>query len=116
MTSMSNSDADRYSKVRRDRQASLDAILQSKSRNKIVVAGPGTGKTFLFKQILKGKKSALTLTFVNSLVGDLSLELCGMSDVKTLHGFARGIMGKAMGSARVYPKLSMVIAEDAVRV
>lgn len=113
MTSMSNSDADRYSKARRDRQASLDAILQSKSRNKIVVAGPGTGKTFLFKQILKGKKSALTLTFVNSLVGDLSLELCGMSDVKTLHGFARGIMGKAMGSARVYPKLSMVIAEDA---
>ena len=36
-----------------------------------------------------------------------------MSEVKTLHGFARGIMGKATGSARVYPKLSIVIAEDA---
>ena len=54
---MSNPDEQRFTKAHHDRQESLDAILQSKSRNKIVVAGPGTGKTFLFKQILKDKKA-----------------------------------------------------------
>ena len=74
-----------------------------------MVAGPGTGKTFLFKKALEGKSKTLTLTFVNSLVEDLSLELYGMSEVRTLHSFARGVLGKA----KVFPKLSAVITEDA---
>ena len=88
-------------------------MLQSKSQKKIVVAGPGTGKTFLFKEILKGKKNAITLTFVNSLVEDLSLDLCGLSEVKTLHGFSRSIIAAATGNVKVFPKLSKVIGEDA---
>jgi len=81
---------------------------------KLVVAGPGTGKTFLFKTILQGKEKTLTLSFVNALVEDLSLELFGLSDVKTLHGFARAVLLKATRkSVRVYPKLSTVIHEDA---
>jgi UvrD/REP helicase N-terminal domain/UvrD-like helicase C-terminal domain len=105
--------ADKYALSKADRQKYIDAILQSKSSKKIVVAGPGTGKTFLFKEILKDKKNSLTLTFVNSLVEDLSLELCGISDVKTLHGFGRSIMAKATGNARIFPKLPTVIKEDA---
>jgi len=76
------SDEERYAKARADRRAKVDAVLQSKSQKKIVVAGPGTGKTFLFKEILKDKKNSLALSFVNSLVEDLSLELCGLSEVK----------------------------------
>jgi len=103
-----------YSKAKADRQKYVDAILNSKSTKNIVVAGPGTGKTYLFKEILAKKSNSLTLTFVNNLVEDLSLELCGLSEVKTLHGFARSILTKAIkGEIKIFPKLSSVIKEDA---
>jgi len=100
---------DRYARAYAERQQHIDAILASPSTKKIVVAGPGTGKTFLFKKALEGKGNTLTLTFVNSLVEDLSLELCGMSEVRTLHSFARSVLG----NPKLFPKLSPVIAEDA---
>jgi superfamily I DNA/RNA helicase len=99
----------KYQAALLDRQKYLDAILNSSARKKIVVAGPGTGKTFLFKKILEGKANSLTLTFVNSLVEDLSLELCDLSQVRTLHSFARGLVR----GAAVFPKLSKVIRENA---
>jgi superfamily I DNA/RNA helicase len=104
---------ERYVAAEQERRAFVDAIVHSVARNKIVVAGPGTGKTFLFKEILQGKKRALTLTFVNSLVEDLSLELYGLCDTRTLHSFARGLLTEMLGSAKVFPKLSDVISEDA---
>ncbi|HYI29719.1 MAG TPA: UvrD-helicase domain-containing protein [Bradyrhizobium sp.] len=103
---------DRYEKARADRKQSVEAILHCKSDKRIVVAGPGTGKTHLFKEALKGKNAALTLSFVNSLVGDLSLELCGLSEVRTLHSFARSIMAKPVANVRVYSKLSKIITKD----
>lgn len=104
----------KYEKSKAERQKYVDAVLNSQSKKNIVVAGPGTGKTYLFKEILKGKKKSLTLTFVNPLVEDLSLELCGISDVRTLHGFARSALGTATsGTVKVFPKLSEVIKEDA---
>ncbi len=104
----------RYAKAKQERQRYIDAVLATSSKKNIVVAGPGTGKTYLFKQILMNKKNALTLTFVNALVEDLSLELCGLSDVQTLHGYARSALGKATSSkVKIYPKLSQVIKEDA---
>lgn len=105
---------DKYSKAITKRQKYIDAILNSTSRNKIVVAGPGTGKTYLFKEVLKGRTNTLTLTFVNALVEDLSLELYGLSEVRTLHSFARSELGKATGNeVKLFPKLSQVIGEDA---
>lgn len=105
---------DKYTHAHRERQRHIDAIVKARTDKKIVVAGPGTGKTYLFKTILKGKRNTLTLTFVNALVEDLSLELFGLSDVKTLHGFARRQLEKATGkSIKVFPKLSEVINEDA---
>lgn len=104
----------KYEKSKIERQKYVDAVLNSQSKKSIVVAGPGTGKTYLFKEILKGKTKTLTLTFVNPLVEDLSLELCGISDVRTLHGFARSALGTATsGTVKVFPKLSEVIKEDA---
>ncbi len=107
---------DRYSQAEKDRNASTQVILNSKARKKIVVAGPGTGKTFLFRQVLEGKGKALTLTFINALVEDLSLELRGSSkslEIRTLHGFARSILAQAYGKEiKISPKLSEVIKED----
>lgn len=107
-----SADQTRYETAESERQRHIDAILQSKSKKKIVVAGPGTGKTFLFKSIVASKNSALTLTFVNSLVEELSLELYGLSEVRTLHGFARSLIARALGSVKVFPKLSEIIRED----
>ena len=107
----------KYAVSKRERKECADAVIQSSAKRKIVVAGPGTGKTYLFKKILEGKKNTLTLTFVNALVEDLSLELCGLSDVKTLHSYAYGVVREAGKSQnkriKVFPKLSAVIKEDA---
>ncbi len=97
-----------------ERNKHTDAIIYSSSRKKIVVAGPGTGKTHLFEEILKGKSNTLTLTFVNALVEYLSLKFCGLSKVKTLHSFALEKMNEATGGdIKVYPRLTEVISNDA---
>ena len=78
------------------------------------MAGPGTGKTHLFKEVLNGKSNTLTLTFVNALVEDLSLELCGLSDVKTLHSFARSELAKVLKKdVNLFPKLQKIVQGDA---
>jgi hypothetical protein len=111
---ISTDDEAAYEKANSQRENHLVAILRSPSPKKIVVGGPGTGKTHLFKKILDAKKKTLTLTFVNSLVEDLSLDLYGMSDVKTLHSFARGILHSiTKQNIEIFPKLPIVIHEDA---
>jgi AAA domain len=105
----------KYAKATLERSAHLGSILESRAKKKVVVAGPGTGKTFLFKEILRGKGSCLTLTFVNALVEDLSLELNGLSEVKTLHSFARSLIKRlTKKEIAIFPKLPEVIAEDAM--
>jgi hypothetical protein len=108
------SPADRYARAKTERDAHVQALLTSPSTKKIVVAGPGTGKTHLFKEVLHGKQKTLTLTFVKSLVEDLSLELCGMSEVRTLHSYAPSTLSRVNNTEiRIFPKLSQVIREDA---
>jgi superfamily I DNA/RNA helicase len=109
----------RRTRAKHDRQKHVAAVLGSPSSKKVVVGGPGTGKTYLFKKLLEGKGNTLTLTFVNALVEDLSLELCGLSDVRTLHSFALSVLKKAKKKQpekrqpRVFPKLTQIISEDA---
>ena len=43
---------DKYATAKRERQERTDAVRLSPSDKKVVVAGPGTGKTYLFKSIL----------------------------------------------------------------
>lgn len=79
-----------------------------------MVAGPGTGKTYMFNMVLQNKQTSLTLTFINTLVEDLALALCGLTDAKTLHSFARSILASSTGrSIKIFPKLSTVIEDDA---
>jgi superfamily I DNA/RNA helicase len=112
---MAESDIIKYEIAQAKRSNYVEAILDSKSRKKVVVAGPGTGKTYLFKIVLKETRVSLTLTFINSLVEDLSLELYGLSVVRTLHSFARSILSKLpKKQINVFPKLSYVIKDDAV--
>ncbi|HTV54140.1 MAG TPA: UvrD-helicase domain-containing protein [Terriglobia bacterium] len=103
----------KYENCRAEKRKHIESVLSSSAAKKIVVGGPGTGKTSLFKEVLKDKSKTLTLTFINALVEDLSLDLLGISEVRTLHGFARMVLAQVDGTARIFPKLSQVIREDA---
>lgn len=112
-TTVTSKVADKYEEAEAERTKYVNDILSSKSDKKVVVAGPGTGKTFLFKKILNGKTKTLTLSFVNALVDDLSLELYGMSEVRTLHSFARSELSKILKKeVNIYSKLSAIIQQD----
>jgi superfamily I DNA/RNA helicase len=64
--------------------------VDSPARKKLIVAGPGTGKTFTFRQALKASGGrGLALTFIRNLVQDLRRELEDIADVFTFHGFCK---------------------------
>lgn len=103
-----------YEQASSERDKYTNDILNSPSKKIVIVAGPGTGKTFLFGELLKKRGgNSLTLTFINALVDDLSLELFGLSTVKTLHGFSASLLREKMG-AKIFPKLLKVIKKDAL--
>jgi superfamily I DNA/RNA helicase len=64
-----------YARLEADREASLDAILSSAAPKKLIVAGPGTGKTFTFKAALERAGGGVALTFIRALVRDLRVAL-----------------------------------------
>jgi len=84
---------------------------------KIVVAGPGTGKSYLFSEIIKkkqleGKTNFLAITFVGKLVDELADDLCGLAKTTTLHGFARSFVLKYYSQYSYYPRMYELIEED----
>jgi superfamily I DNA/RNA helicase len=100
-----------YDKAKADRNKQTEDIQKSLDKKKVIVAGPGTGKTYLFQNLLKTKSNNLALTFVNALVDELSLSLFELSEVRTLHGYALSILWKK--GCKLFPKLPNIIEEDA---
>lgn len=86
-----------------------DDIINSFSKKKIVAAGPGTGKTYLFKEICEQEENNknLVLTFINELVQDLKTDLDNIAEVRTLHSFAN----KAL-KGKFFTKLTEIIEGD----
>lgn len=71
------------------RADALTAILASDSARKLVVAGPGTGKTHTFRELLsEAGDNNLALTFLRNLVSDLEESLQQVAAVYSFHGFA----------------------------
>ena len=101
----------KYEAAEEERGKQTKEILSCKAKKKVVVAGPGTGKTYLFQELLSNKSgNRLALTFINALVDDLSLSLSGLSEVRTLHGYALSFLKKA--GCKLFPKLPIIIEED----
>ncbi len=98
-----------------ERQKFIDLILESESEKKLVVAGPGTGKTYTFKHILNnlGPGNYLVLSFIRKLVYDLAIEIGEDAEVKTFHAFCKRILHESQGKVDIYPKLPEVIQKDA---
>jgi hypothetical protein len=69
----------------------IDRVISSTSLKKLVVAGPGTGKTTLFRKLLESsggdKSRKLVLTFLSNLKHELEDKLSDLGGVFTFHGY-----------------------------
>ena len=103
-----------------ERRNDVERIKESVHPRKVIVAGPGTGKSFLFSEIIKkkraeGKSKFLAVTFIGKLGDTLADDLCGLATTTTLHSFARGFVLEAsvpVKGWKYYPEMYKVISED----
>lgn len=100
-----------------ERNNDVDKIKNSKHPKKVIVAGPGTGKSFLFSELIKQKKSEgktnfLAITFIGKLGDALADDLCGLAETVTMHGFARTFFLKYCPDWNYYPRMYELIKED----
>lgn len=101
-----------------DRKKYAEAVLDSPSRKKLIIAGPGTGKTYIFKSLF-GKikrvsdEEGLALTFIKNLVADLKAELAGLARVSTFHAYCRSIVHSFKNEGfEYYPNTLKLIEKD----
>jgi superfamily I DNA/RNA helicase len=98
-----------------ERKAYLDGILKSDHRRKLIVAGPGTGKTFTFGEVFKKSKenNNLALTFIRKLVEDMGREFGDHAEVKTFHAYCKKLLHERNGRIELVPFLTKIIEADA---
>lgn len=98
------------------RRKYLEEILSSDSPRKLIIAGPGTGKTFTFGEVLKKHKGKqnLALTFIRKLVTDMEKDLGDYAEVKTFHAYCKKLLHKQNGRIELAPFLTKIIESDAV--
>jgi len=111
---MTNENTKQYENYVNSRREYTNKIINSDANKKIIIAGPGTGKSLLFQEICKrnikdDKNDNLTLSFINELVEDLSRDLYQLSEVRTLHSFALGLIP---GDTKMFIKLGDFIEDD----
>lgn len=107
----------------RDRAEATRTIVESTSPKKLIVSGPGTGKSFTFKETLRATGAGeggqtdlgLALTFIRNLVSDLKVDLEGLANVFTFHGYCKHLLHR-LGLTDLdfdfYPELLTLVAED----
>ena len=100
-----------------EREKDILAIKNSTHPRKIIVAGPGTGKSYLFAELIKerkkkGKTKFLAITFIGKLGDALADDLCGLAETTTMHGFARKFVLEQYRGWTYYPRVYQIIAED----
>ena len=82
--------------VQKELKNAIDRIIESHGRRKLVVAGPGAGKTTLFRKLLEAtpgnKYTRQVLTFIVNLKNDLEKSLGDLASVFTLHGYCQFLL------------------------
>jgi superfamily I DNA/RNA helicase len=110
--------ANQDDQIAQARLAASAAIVDSPADKKLVVAGPGTGKTHTFKQALENVEGkGLALTFIRNLVADLEEALGDLADVFTFHGFCKRQMHLnslegLVGQLDYYPPFLDLVVQD----
>ncbi|MBL7073922.1 ATP-dependent helicase [candidate division KSB1 bacterium] len=94
-------------------------ILESTCPKKVIVSGPGTGKTYTFYELLKRKQgNYLALTFINNLAEKLKKDLKDIAKSRTFHSFCKELLHKINHEGIdddfiLFPKLELIIKSDA---
>ncbi len=115
-----------HEEIEKEWNAAVDKIVQSNHPKKIIVAGPGAGKTSLFKKLLSKSKNGgngaekhLTVTFINDLADELKRDLKDLSSVGTFHSYCKQLLHKnpilregLKDVFEVFPKLPTVVKSD----
>ena len=107
-----------FANQKKDRAKCVIRILNSESDKKLIVAGPGTGKTFLFKRLADHVDGdVLAITFINNLAKDLDRELAGSAECRTFHSLCKNFLhhSKLTGITSkfsYFPKLSQIVISD----
>jgi len=106
-------------KQEEERDKLLRRILESTNPKKIIISGPGTGKTYSFK-VLFGRKQGnyLALTFINDLADKLKKDLKDIAKSRTFHSFCKELLHKIehegiKDNFILFPKLELIIKSDA---
>ena len=97
--------------------------MQSPASRRLVVSGPGTGKTTLFRMVLEEETAEpherLILTFINNLAHELRRDLGHLARVYTFHGYCHFLLRRqpelrgGLGEAFLYfPKLVHIVKSD----
>jgi len=90
----------------------------STARMRLVVAGPGTGKTHNFRRVLEGAGGGLALTFIRALMRELDRDLGDLAQVNTFHGYCKRVAHTLGGTDGLsshfhyFPFLPRLVVED----
>lgn len=104
--------------AKRRRAETSDRLVGSSAGKKLVVAGPGTGKTFNFRRALEAAGGGLAITFIRALARDLERDLGDLAQVNTFHGYCKHLAHRLGGTAGLtgdfdyYPGVRDLVAED----
>lgn len=101
----------------------ITKILTSTTLKKLIVAGPGTGKTSFFQKAIHhyggNKDNYLILTFINNLEDELQKDLGDLAKVYTFHGYCHYLLRKnsslrygLIDNFEYYPALIELVKSD----
>ena len=96
----------------------INKILNTKKKICVGMAGPGTGKSYTFKEVVKSKqfegKKILILSFINKLIDDLKDDFKDFSNVEvsTLHSFAYRVLNSNNHKISIEQNLDIILSED----
>jgi hypothetical protein len=99
------------------REAATKRITTSPHPLRVVVAGPGTGKTTAFAEALRNAGGGIALTFLRVLARDLDRSLGDLASSSTFHRYAKALVHSLSpvgltGAFPLYPPLLQLESED----
>lgn len=99
-----------------ERNDYLNKIIESDAERKLILARPGTGKTYTFQKYIEKfdkNDSIYIVTFINNLVNDLKIEIKNDNvKINTFHKFCYHLL-KLIGKDYLYcANLTKIILED----
>jgi len=102
-----------------ERRKCSEAVIRSSARYKLIIAGPGTGKTFAFQGVCRASSGDnLAITFINNLADALAQKLEGTAKSQTFHSYCKGLLHRLPADGistnfHYFPQLPKVIGLDA---